>query len=146
MIVMSTFKISRKEYEQRVLHTLREQLTQRAAPLEHGENRVRIEEIEIDTSNPGNWIHILFTEESCPKCMFGYRAEAVEPNAQICGETVILNQNEGYFGPEQWAGLIIATNFEEQIEAVGLGLPPDCEPDRITWVNGYRSASPEELA
>ncbi len=35
------------------------------------------------------------------------------------------------------------THFEEQVEALDLGLPPDCDPDATTWVNGYRRLPPK---
>ncbi len=38
---------------------------------------------------------------------------------------------------------MIVTGFEEQVTALGNGLPPGCDPDSITWVNGYRRLPPD---
>lgn len=130
-------EIPRSEYEQRVLKTLRELLLE-GEPLIEREGRVTVEDVRLDTSRPLHRIHILFRESSRPGCLFGYRAEAVE-------DPIILDPQEGYWGPEDWAGVILVTNFEEQVEAINLGLPPDCDPGGITWINGYRRLPPARV-
>ena len=37
---------------------------------------------------------------------------------------------------EEWFAKLFLIHLEEEIEAVDLGLPEDCDPDTITWVGG----------
>ncbi len=105
--------------------------------------RIKIEDVRLDTSGPLHQVHVLFREVVRPECLFGYWAEAVEWEEQSSEDPIVLDPVEGYWGPEDWAGTILVTNFEEQVEALGLGLPPRCDPEGITWVNGYRRLPPE---
>ncbi len=132
----SRVSFSRAEYEQRVLRKLREELFEGAPLVERG-GRIRIEDVRLDTSEPLHQVHILFRETSRSECLFGYWAEAVEDAEKSSEDPVVFDPVEGYWGPEDWASIIVVTNFEEQVDAVGLGLPPDCDPESITWINGY---------
>jgi hypothetical protein len=47
---------------------------------------------------------------------------------------------EGLRGAEQaeiWAGTFVLTHFQEQIEALDYGLPPERDPDGVTWIGDY---------
>ena len=85
---------------------------------------------------------MLFRGVARPGCLFGFRATAVEHEEESSADPVVLEPEEGYRGPEEWASIIIVTRFEEQVEAVDLGLPPDCDPEGVTWVDGYRRLPP----
>ena len=135
-------RLSRTEYEQRVLRKLRQELVERESLVERG-GGIRIEEVRLDTSGPLHQVHLLLRESSRPECLFGYWAEAVEWEEESVEDPIVLNPQEGYWGPEDWASAILVTNFEEQVDALGLGLPPDCDPEGITWINGYRRLPPE---
>lgn len=134
-------RISRDEYEQRVLQRLRKELLE-DTPLVEREASVKVEEVRLDTSCPSHQVHILFRETSRPECLFGYWAEAVETESPA--DPIVLKPLKGYWGPEDWANMAIVTGFEDQICAYEMGLPPDCDPDGITWVNGYLNPHPEE--
>ncbi len=135
------FEIKRDEYEHRVLHKLRDMLL--GDCLTECERSVRIEDVRLDTSGPLHQVHILFRDPSRPECLFGYWAEAVEWEEASSEDPIVLDPVEGYWGPEDWASTILVTNFEEQVEAIGLGLPPDCDTEGITWINDYRRLPPE---
>lgn len=135
--------IPREEYERQVLHKLWHELMEDEPLVERG-GRIRIEDVRLDTSGTLHQVHILFRETSRPDCLFGYWAEAVEYEEEKFSEDpIVLDTEEGYWGPEDWASTILVTNFEEQVEAVGLGLPPDCDTERITWINNYRRLPPD---
>lgn len=98
--------------------------------------------MRLDTSGPLHQVHVLFREVVRPECLFGYWFEAVEWEKES-EDPVVLNTQEGDWGPEYWAGTMVVTNFEEQVDALGFGLPPRCNPEGITWINGYRRLPPE---
>jgi hypothetical protein len=136
------FEIKRDEYERRVLCKLREMLLEEESLVER-EGRIEVEDVRLDTSGPLHQVHILFRDPSRPECLFGYWAEALEEETDPLSDHIVLNPLKGYWGPEDWANMIIVTHFEEQVDAVGLGLPPDCDSEAITWINNYRSLPPE---
>jgi hypothetical protein len=135
-------EISREEYESRVLQALRKELLEEK-PLIESDAPVKIEDIRLDTSGVEHQVHILFRETSRPECLFGFWSGSVEWGQDEASGPIVLDSQKGYWGPEEWASTLIVTWFEEQILAVGHGLPPDCDPDGITWVNGYRRLPPE---
>ncbi len=136
------FGIRRGEYEQRVLQALRKELFEEEAFVER-EGEIKIEDIRLDTSGPLHQVHILFRDPSRPECLFGYWAEAAEQEAEPLTDLIVLSPSKGCWVPEDWASTILVTNFEEQVEAIGLGLPPDCDTEGITWINDYRRLPPE---
>lgn len=135
-------EIARDEYERRVLRKLREDLLEGESLLER-EGRIKVEDVRLDTSGPLHRTCVLFRETARPECLFGFRMEAVGDETESSSDPLVFDPLEGYWGPEKWASTIIVTHFEEQVEAIGLGLPTDCDPDGITWVNGYRRLPPE---
>lgn len=134
-------EIPRQEYERRVLATLREELLE-GSSLAEREGRIRMEDVRLETSSSPHRVHVLFREIARPDCLFGFWAPAVEYEEESSADPVVLDREEGYWGPEDWAGTIVVTHFEEQVQAVDLGLPPDCDPDATTWINGYRRLPP----
>ena len=133
-------EIPREEYERRVLAALRKELLE-GSPLIEQEGRIRMEGVRLDTSGWPHQVHLLFREAARPACLFGFRAPAVEDEESLV-EPIVLDPEEGGWGPEGYAGTIIVTHFEEQVLAVNLGLPPGCAPEGVTWVNGYRRLPP----
>lgn len=134
-------EIRRNEYERRVLTTLRKELLE-GSPLVEREGRIRIENVRLETSASPHRVDVLFREVARPGCLFGFWAPAVEEEEESSADPIVLDPEEGYWGPEDWAGTIVVTHFEEQVEAIDLGLPPDCDPDGVTWINGYRRLPP----
>lgn len=132
-------EIPRDEYERRALATLRKELLE-GSPLIEREGRFSVEDVRLETSGSPHRVHVLFREAARPGCLFGFWASAVE---ELSADPVVLDAQKGYWGPEEWASTIVVTHFEEQLEAIDLGLPPDCDPEGITWVNGYRRLPPE---
>ena len=133
-------RIQRDSYERRVLETLRREYIEADPGLTHKGNRVAVERIEIDGSDPPRRVSVLFREESRPGCLFGFQYVAVEPewDPDPSSETIVIDPSQGYCGPEEWAGVLVSTYFMEQVEALGHGLPPECDPEKVTWVTGYR--------
>jgi hypothetical protein len=134
-------EIPREEYERRVLATLRKELLEGSSLVER-EGRIKMEDVRLDTSDSPHQVHVLFREVARPACLFGFRTSVVEDEEESLVDPIVLDPEEGYWGPEEWAGTMIVTHFEEQVEALGLGLPPDCDPEGVTWVNGYRRLPP----
>ncbi|CAN5842373.1 hypothetical protein BH23ACT11_BH23ACT11_06360 [soil metagenome] len=133
--MLGKIKIKREDYESRVEAKLKEVLG-RHCSLRHKGNHIHIDDVRLDKSGSLHQIHILFREESRPECVFGFRMAAVEDTAEPLAETIVLSPMRGFWGPEDWAGLIIATHFEDQVEDPDLGLPFDCDPGIVNWTNG----------
>ena len=134
-------EIPREEYERRVFATLRKELLE-SSPLIEIEGRFRMEDVRLETSGSPHQVHLLFREVARPACLFGFRASAVEDEEESSADPIVLYPEEGYWGPEGWAGIIVVTHFEEQVLAVNLGLPPECDPECVIWVDGYRRLPP----
>lgn len=135
-------EIGRDEYERRVLGKLREELL-KGRPLIEREGRIKVEDVSLDASGPLHRVLILFRETARAECLFGFWAKAVGEETESSADPLVFDPLEGYWGPEEWASTIVVTHFVEQVEALGLGLPADCDPDGISWVNGYRRLPPE---
>lgn len=133
-------RISRKTYERRVVEMLCKEYIEAHPDLTHRGNRVTVERVEIAGSSLPRRVSILFREESRPECLFGFQCVAVEPewDPDPSSDTIVIDPSQGYWGPEEWAGVLVSTYFMEQVEALGHGLPPACDPETITWVTGYR--------
>lgn len=87
----------------------------------HGdvEQRVRVESLEIDRSGGGHEAVILLRDLKRPECLFGRRAPTVEPMVD-------------HMDPQFWATVVWA-NLEEDLTAIGYGLPKQCSLVEITW-------------
>lgn len=133
--------IEREAYERRVLAMLRRELIDRDPGLEHGGNRIVVEDVRLEESVWPHRVHILFREEARPWCLFGFTANAVEngKDTDPTSDTIDIDPSLGYSEPKEWANIFVVTLFEEQVEALGYGLPEDCDPEGITWVDDYRS-------
>ena len=131
-------RIEREDYERRVVEALREELIEENPKLEHRGNRIKVEDVKVDRSGPEHFVYIFFREETRPECLFGFHTDPVEWDTNPLAETIVLDPSEGCWGPEEWAGQILATGFKEQILAFGHGLPSECDPERVTWITGYR--------
>jgi hypothetical protein len=131
----------RDDYERRVMATLRGELVERDPGLEHAGNRIVVEDVRLEKSEWPHRVHILFREESRPRCLFGFTALAVEKgrDADPTSGTIDIDPSLRYSEPEDWANIFVITLFEEQVEALGYGLPEDCDPEGVTWVDDYRS-------
>ena len=133
-------RIPRERYERRGVETLRREYIEADPDLTHEGNPVTVEGVEIDGSGLPRRVSILFREEFRPGCLFGFQCVAVEPkwDPAPSSETIVIDPSQGYWGPEGWAGVLVSTYFMEQVEALGHGLPPECHPETVTWVTGYR--------
>ena len=133
-------RLTKSEYESLVVQTLHHYLIERDPGLVY-DGKIRVEDIRLDISGPEHMLEIFFRDDARPRCLFGWRFPATESDSDALEGVEHLDPWEkGLRGSEQaevWAGTIVLTNFEEQIEAAGLGLPTDCDPDGITWVGRY---------
>lgn len=132
-------RLTKTEYERRVVDTLRHYLVEEGQDVRHEGNRIAVEEVRLERSGVVPMVEIMFREESRPRCLFGWRFPATEADSDSIDPYVERPApwEEGLRGAEQaeiWAGTIALTNFVEQIEAVDLGLPPQCDPEGVTWV------------
>ena len=126
-----------------MVDALRKEFIEGETLLEHRGNRVTVEDVKVNGSGPEHFVHILFREESRPECLFGFHTDLVEWDTDPLANTIVLDPSVGCWGPEKWASQILATGFKEQVEALGHGLPSECDSEGITWVTGYRDWSPE---
>ena len=93
--------------------------------------KVWVDEIYLDTSQPEHDVVILFRDLDRPQCKFGFGAAAVEaPYVLDEASSPYLSFTDA---AECHAGVLWA-NFEEEIYAVGCGLPKSCASDGITWI------------
>ena len=87
----------------------------------HGDQEqcVRVESVELDVSRREHEVVILLRDLNRPGCLFGWRTPAIEPQADP-------------MDPELWTTVVWA-NLEEDLQAIGYGLPRSCSPGVITW-------------
>lgn len=140
--------IERETYERRVLAALREELVERDPGLERAGNRIIVEDVRLERSEWPHRVHILFREESRPRCLFGFTAHAVEKgwDPDPTSDTIVIDPSLGYSELEEWASIFVAVGFIEQVEALGYGLPEECDPEGIIWVDDHRSPYPDKAA
>ena len=141
-------RLTKYEYEGLVLKALHRSLIER----DHGlrfEGKILVEEIRLDAyraPSDASMLEVLFRDETRHGCLFGWRFPATDADADALeGFEHQARWGEGVRGPEQaenWANTIALTNFEEEIEAVGYGLPSECDPGDVTWVGDYKPCSP----
>ncbi len=134
-------RLTKSEYENLVVQRLHHYLIERDRGLFY-DGKIRVEDIRLDASGPQHMLEIFFRDDARPRCLFGWRFPATELDTDVLeGVEHPDPWEKGLRGSEQseiWAGTFVLTNFEEQIEAAGLGLPTDCDPDGITWVGDYK--------
>lgn len=88
-----------------------------------GRERIQVEDVRLDTSEPEHRIVVTFRDLDQAECLFGFDIEAIawrQPGYE-----------PGFPGPEIWTTIVWA-NFQERI--VSEPLPADCSPSQITWV------------
>jgi hypothetical protein len=116
------------EYEQTVLRELRKIMLgsdgqARRFEDEGSGEKIRVEDVRLDTSEPDHKIVILLRNLDRPECVFGFDMEAVEWH------------EPGYdphsLDPNIWVTIVLA-NFRERI--MSQALPEECSPGEITWV------------
>ena len=133
-------RLTKSAYEGVVLAALRRYLIEQDPGLRY-EGKITVEGVRLDTSGPVHMLEILFRDDARPRCLFGWRFPATEVDTDALeGVEHPALWEEGVRGPEQaeiWAGTFVMTNFEEQIEAAGHGLPSECDPESITWIGAY---------
>jgi hypothetical protein len=125
------------EYERLVLEGLHRILIEpggQAANLaRRGETHggVRVERVYLDESGPEHEVAILFRDLDRPDCPFGYRIEAVEtPDVLHDGTSPYTDLPSA---AQAWAENVWVL-FEEEVSAVGCGLPRGCSPGVVTWI------------
>lgn len=88
---------------------------------------IKIEEIRLDTSAPEHEVVVLLRDLERPECLFGWRAPAVEPG---------IFENFWYKNIKDAAeshALVVSVNLEEEVLAIGYGLPKNCSTEVINW-------------
>lgn len=86
--------------------------------------RVVVEEVRLDTSSAvGSAAVVLYRDLERPKCLFGWRMEAMAPTSG--GDPYRPD-------PEIWTTVLWA-NFGEHVIGTPYGLPGDCSSEGITW-------------
>ena len=125
------------EYERLVLEGLRRILiepgSQAANLARRGETHsgVRVERVYLDESGPEHEVAILFRDLDRSDCPFGFRIEAVETPDVLNEATSPYTDLSS--AAQVWAEIVWVL-FEEEVFAVGCGLPRDCSPEAVTWI------------
>jgi len=91
-----------------------------------------VERVYLDESGPEHEIAILFRNLDRPDCLFGYGRGAVETSDVLHESTNPCTALSS--AAQVWAGNVWVL-LEEEVFAVGCGLPCDCSPRPST---GYR--------
>ena len=115
----------RPGYEHRVLGWLRGHLLGDRPGVFHPGGGIRIEDVRLEDSADGGRVVITFRDPGRPGCLFGREEDAVGPPEPW--------EDPYRDAPEGWAELV-AINLQEDIEAVGSGLPRKCGPGSVTWI------------
>lgn len=120
------------EYEDVMVRTLRYYL------IEKGEissvEKIQVEEIRLNTSEPHHMLEIFFRDDGRPECLFAWRYPVTDLETPDDSAAIISSS------PEQAkanAETFVLMSLIEQIEAVDMGLPAECDPEGITWVGKY---------
>ena len=133
-------RLTKSEYERVVVDTLRYYLIERGWEIRY-EGKFGVEEVGLDASGAVHMVEMLFRDDARPECLFGWRYAATEADADAMEDIEHPTPwEEGLRGAEQaeiWAGTFVLTHFQEQIEALGYGLPPERDPDGVTWIGDY---------
>ena len=122
---MSSREPERPEYERRVLGWLREHLLGDRPGVFHPGGGIQIEDMRLEHSAEGGSVVITFRDSGRPKFLFGRKEDAVGPTEPW--------EDPYRDAPEGWAELV-AINLQEDIQAVGSGLPKKCDPGSVTWI------------
>lgn len=135
-------RLTKTEYEREVVDKLRFYLVERGWDIRHRGNKIVVEDVRLDGPGAVRMIAIFFREETRTECLFGWRYPATEADSDAMDDDVERPApwEEGLRGAEQaevWAVTFVLTHFQEQIEALGHGLPSECDPDGVTWVGDY---------
>jgi predicted esterase YcpF (UPF0227 family) len=120
--------VQRAKYEQTVLRELRKILlnpNKQPGRREEGglADKIRVEEVRLETSELDHKVVILFRDLDRPQCLFGYEMEAIEWHEP--------GYDLRFLDPEIWTTIVWA-NFQERI--VSQPLPEGCSPGEITRV------------
>jgi hypothetical protein len=120
--------VQRAEYEQTVLRKLRRILLNPNKQTRGREDgglgeKIRVEEVRLDTSEPEHKVVILFRDLDHPECLFGFDMEAIEWHEP--------GYDLRFLDPEIWTTIVWA-NFQERI--VSQPLPEGCSPGEIPRV------------
>lgn len=134
-------KLTKREYEDHVVRALHRYLIERDPGISY-DGKISVDAIRLDPSDPQHMVELLFRDGARPWCIFGWRFPATEADeSPHTGVSRPTPWETGLRGPEQaeiWASTFVLTNFVEEVEAVGFGLPPECEADSVTWVGDYK--------
>ena len=88
-----------------------------------------VEEIRLDISVPGHEVVVLLRDLERPGCLFGWRAEAVEPGvfeADLYLYRTVKDAAEGH-------AMVVSVNLEEDLDITRFPKRRACSPGSIAW-------------
>ncbi len=122
-------------YEQHLLKYLRQQFLEHGPVFGQGDKHILVESMQVeDEGIETAMVVILFREGERPHCLFGIRFLAYEPPPMDQPDRHWQADDDPEGLISGGAAQVIFANFKEQIEAADMGLPPECNPDDITWI------------
>ncbi|QIN79270.1 hypothetical protein GBA65_12915 [Rubrobacter marinus] len=98
----------------------------------HGnvEQCAMVESVELDVSGEEHEVVILVRDLMRPGCLFGWRTPAEEPDV---GFEYELHMAGTVKGAAESRATVVWVNLEEDLMAVGYGLPKSCSTEGINW-------------
>ncbi|HYJ68722.1 MAG TPA: hypothetical protein VEX15_13810 [Nocardioidaceae bacterium] len=95
-----------------------------------------VSDVRLEGEHPDTDLIVLFTDKSRPGCQFGFRMPL---------SATSLYEDGSIDDPESAVGVAMA-NLDEDIGAVGYGLPSNCRPGEVVWLGRRRIEQELELA
>lgn len=112
--------IDQAEYERQYLLQLDKSLEDRLFSEKYSIVR---EQVELHRDQQRSWVMLRFQVSSKPDCSFARAG------------LVWLGRSTGE--DPDWRAQLFIVHMWELLDARGWGLPPHCEPDRVTWLHPY---------
>ncbi len=114
-------------YEERVQAWLYHRLCKQDPGICSGGKKITVEKVRLKQED--SELVILFRAAQYPHCLFGFRTNA-SPHQVIRPDGSLVLDDD----PEGSAEILYA-NLQEHVEAADMGLPKDCDPNSINWIN-----------
>jgi hypothetical protein len=130
-------KLNGKGFALRVKAELEERLADPRTPRLYSSLRdLKLQRVELEGTGLNVDLVVYFGHSDRPGCVFAARWKdiAAEAADDAREQEQMTEKPPSDDDLVEWFAKLILINLTEQIEAVDLGLPEDCDPDAITWI------------
>lgn len=138
-------KFEAKDFGLRVKAELEERLVASDPPMLSSSLRdVNPERIEIEGSGANVDLVVYFRHGARPGCVFAARWKDIAGEAadDARAQEKMTGKPPSDHELVEWFAKLILIHLDEEIEAVDLGLPEDCDPAAVTWIGGASRGPP----